>query len=1677
MTGFQLQDVLPLTPLQQGMLFHALYDSTAVDVYTAQFVFDIEGPVNAALLRAAVQGLLRRHANLRVGFLHEGLDEPVQAVAADVAPDFDELDFSAGDEGQPAERLAEFLAADRTRRFDLSQPPLLRFTLIRMGHEQHRLVMTNHHILLDGWSMPLLVRELFELYARGGDDSAMPRVAPYRNYLAWLASQDRTAAAGSWRNALAGVTEPTLLSGAGAAPAATGELPGQVVMDLGAATTARLRETARRHRLTLNTLVQGAWGVLLHHLTGQDDVLFGTTVSGRPPEIGGVESMVGLFINTIPVRIGVRRDDTLAALLNRAQQEQTRLLGCQHIGLTEIGALTGLDELFDTLAVFENYPMDAAALRRAQEGLPGLRITGFHGTDAAHYPLTLTVAPGEDLRITFGYRTTVFGRPAVEVMAERLRLLLEAFSTDLELRVGELPVLLEGERERLLGQGRGGDLPVGVSGASLPELFAERVKAAPDAVAVSSSNGTLTYGELDHTSAELAACLAGHGVRAEDGVGVLLTRAPSIVTASLAAVRASAMYVPLDHQWPTERLHQTAHTARLRALIVDHETATHPWVQHMRTTVAVLVVDALGHVTDGAPATPAPLPTVIGGAQLAYMMFTSGSTGTPKGVGITHRDITALTADTTWANTPHTILMHSAYVFDASTFEIWTPLLTGGRIAIAPPGPLEPHTLHHLITTQNVTALFLTTALFNTLADTTPQLLGTLRLVATGGETATPGLLQQLATTHPQTTFHHVYGPTETTTFATRCAVSADGFGAEVPPIGCAMDGMRAYVLDTGLRPVPPHVTGELYLAGPGVARGYVGQPALTATRFVVDPFSVTGDRMYRTGDLVRWNHNDELEYVSRADTQIKLRGYRIEPTEIETALRSHPSVATALVTLREDAPGDRRLVAYVTPTTTGAKADSAELSALLGRTLPPYMVPSAFITLDTLPLTLNGKIDHTALPAPETAATPHGREPATAREEILCGLFADILNRDHITIDDNFFTLGGHSLLATRLTSRIRTTLNAEIEIRTLFEHPTVATLTHALDTAHHARPTLTPHKRPDHLPLSHAQQRLWFLNRYEGPSPTYNIPLVLRLDGPLDTHALRAALADLVERHETLRTVYPETDGVARQLILDTSAIDVAPGVQEVDPAELDTVLGAAVSHCFDVSTEVPIRTSLLRLGAEAHVLVLVVHHIAADGWSLTPLADDLGHAYRARTRSTSPDWTPLPVQYADYTLWQHHTLGEGGDPDSLAARQLAYWRKQLDKLPELLQLPTDHPRPALTHHQGNSLTFHISPHTHHQLTLLTKTTNTSTFMTLQAALATLLSHHGAGDDIPLGTAVAGRTDEALDHLIGFFINTLVLRTDLSGDPTFRELLHRTRTTNLTAYTHQDLPFERLVDALCPSRAQNRHPLFQTMLVLQNQGTAALELPGITTTALPVHTGISKFDLTFTFVEKHDENGRADGIEGSLEYSTELFEPATARALADRFCMVLGSVVADPDQRVRDVDFIGAEEASQLVAAAEGPTRQVERLTVPEAFQAQAARTPDAVAARDGRRVLTYAQLDAEANDLCHHLVDRGVGPEDLVALALPGTVRTVVSMLAVLKAGAAYLPVDPEYPASRITYMLEDARPALLILTDETRGQLPPTTLPAVSLDDKAAWASGRPAGPGAPGVPGHPADGIY
>ena len=1182
--------------------------------------------------------------------------------------------------------------------------------------------------------------------------------------------------------------------------------------------------------------------------------------------------------------------------------------------------------------------------------------------------------------------------------------------------------------------GRWQDTTPEVPTAVFPELFTAQAARTPDAEAVVQGSTSWTYAELDARSNRLARQLISLGAGPERLVAVALPRSPEMVAAVLAVVKAGAAYLPIDPGYPPDRIEYMLTDAAPSLLIGDRITSARlPAVAGMtvldlddpRLAAAVARLDA-GAVTDADRSAP------LRPANPAYVIYTSGSTGRPKGVVVSHRGVASLSAfliGVLGIGPASRVGQVASLSFDAAVMELLMSLPAGAALALPEPGPLAGELLAGALTELRVSHALIGPA---ALIGATPQQLAGLDCLLVGGEACSGEIVAEWS---PNRRMFNAYGPTEATVVGT---MSGQLSGADTPPIGGPIWNMRGYVLDDRLELVPPGVAGELYLAGPGLARGYLNRPGLTAERFVACPFA-SGERMYRTGDLVRWREDGELEYLGRVDEQVQVRGFRIEPAEIETVLAAQPGVGRAVVVVREDRPGDKRLVGYVVPAVAG-QPDPVAIRTAAAQALPGYMVPAAIVVLDVLPLTPGGKLDRRALPTP-TFAAGTGREPATPAEALLCDLFAQVLGVDRIGVDDNFFDLGGHSLLVTRLISRVRSVLGVELGIREVFDNPTVELLAGALDKAGQARPPLVRADRPEQLPLSFAQQRLWFLGQLEGPSATYNVPFAWRLRGRLDAAALAAALGDVVARHESLRTVFSAADGQAYQRVIPagqaTPELTVVPAAE----AELPELTGQACRYVFDLAGELPVRAWLFVLSDEEHVLVLLTHHIASDGWSVGILLHDLEQAYRARLAGRGPDWADLPVQYADYTLWQRELLGADLDGDSVLARQVRYWQASLAGLPDQLELPFDRPRPAYPSYRGGRLPVRIDAGLHAGLAELAHRHQVTVFMVLQAGLAALLSRSGAGTDIPIGTPVAGRDDEGLHDLVGFFVNTVVLRTDLAGDPSFTELLGRIRERDLAAYAHQDVPFERLVEALNPVRSTAHHPLFQVMLASDDDAVSRQwHIPGLQAQDEPLVVEAAKFDLSLTFRQQHAADGTPDGIGVIVEYAADLFDPETVQALGERLVRLLDQLVADPELRVSGVDLLTPAERELVTVRYNDTARDVAVLSLGELISAQAARTPDAPAVVCGNTSWSYAELDTWSNRLARHLVTLGAGPERLVAVALPKSVEMIGAVLAVVKAGAAYLPIDPTYPADRIEYMLTDAAPVAVLTNRQTGSKLP-------------------------------------
>ncbi|WP_255025830.1 amino acid adenylation domain-containing protein [Rhodococcus sp. D-6] len=1194
----------------------------------------------------------------------------------------------------------------------------------------------------------------------------------------------------------------------------------------------------------------------------------------------------------------------------------------------------------------------------------------------------------------------------------------------------------------------------------LPQLLVSAVESAGDAVAVVEGSRSLSYRELDAVSSRWARWLIGRGVGPGDAVVVAVPRSLESVVVLWAVAKSGATFVPVDPGYPAERVQfMVADSGAVLALTVSSVAQV---VAEAAGSVPVVAVDEVSVAArvgqlSSRPVSYADRVRSLELSDAAWMIYTSGSTGRPKGVVVSHAGIGGVMS----AEREHFGVDGSSRVlhvcspsFDVSLLELGVGFSAGATVVVAPAGVGGGPDLADVIASQSVSHVFMTPG---ALGSMDPAGLDDLRVVVVAGESFTPDLVRRWSVPGRRR-FFNAYGPTETTILATS--------SAELVPdapvvIGSAIAGVGAFVLDERLRPVPEGVVGELYVAGAQVARGYHGRFGLTAARFVADPFT-PGGRMYRTGDLVRRGGDGVFEYVGRSDFQVKIRGFRIELGEIDAVLSSVPGVGFAVTVGAALASGESALVSYVVPEA-GAVLDPAQVRASVGEVLPGYMVPSSVTVLDEVPLTPVGKVDRAALPAPVFEVAEY-RAPRTPVEIAVAEEVAQVLGVERVGLDDSFVDLGGNSLAATRLVARLSARLGYRVAVPVVFEASSVQELAARLDTdtagAGVGSVVLAARQRPDRVPLSLAQQRMWFLGRFDS-SAAYNIPIVVRLTGDLDAAAMQAAVRDLVARHETLRTVYPEIDGVPVQEVLPIEAFlpDLLP--VEVDPDAVRSEVDAVLSTRFDVTREVPVLARLLRCSssiendsdATEHVLVVVVHHIAADGASLAPLTRDLAAFYAARATGTTAELPPLAVQYADYALWQRDALGDASDPESVAARQLDYWRRALDGLPDQLDLPTDRPRPTVQSHRGGSVDVEVDAHVHEQLRELAARHGATPFMVAQAAFAVMLARLSATRDIAIGTPVAGRTDPLLDDLIGMFVNTLVFRTVVDPAESFDELLDRSRATVLEAFDHADLPFERLVEALDPARSLARHPLFQVGLSFQNLAPSRLDLPGLSVESLVPDTRISQFDLHLLVGERVDQDGRCGGLAGRLTYAADLFDEETARSFSSMFTRVLAALVDCPSRPVGDADMIGEDERTRLLDIGRGKYRRSDASVLPDPFRAHADRRPDAIALVHEGTSVSYREFDERVNRCARALIAAGVGPETRVGLMIGQSVELVVAMYAVSVAGGAYVPLDPSLPPGRIAQIVAAAEPAVVVRVGGASAAVDLGGAAVIDVDDPA------------------------
>ncbi|WP_324789364.1 non-ribosomal peptide synthetase [Streptomyces sp. H51] len=1636
-----LENILPLSPMQEGMLFHSLMDPDG-GVDFEQLLYRLDGDLDVAAFTAAWQAVSDRHTALRVRLVWRGVERPLQLVERGVTVPVTVLDWSADPEAGRQKRLERLLEEDRAAGFDLSRAPLLRITLIRTGARAHRMVLSFHHVLLDGWSVRLVLREVMACYraALRGEPHGLEPAPDYAAFIRWLGAQDAEEARRYWKAELGGFTTPTRIVGE-RPTGETGFATEGIAFD--AEETRRLRETARRERVTVNTLLLGAWGLLLSRYSGNADVVFGATTSTRPAELPGVESMVGLMINTLPTTVRVRPSERVGDWLRGVQDSQQRARQFDYTPLVEAQASSGVPQgsvLFDTLLVFENYP----AARPQDTSADGLEMTPEGAVERNGYPLSVVAAARDVLRVEITYDRALFDAGRIARMAGHLRTAVNGLAAGPDAAVAEVPILPPEEWHTVVHGWNDTAAPF-PDDATVQELFERWAAKQPDAPALHDVDGTTwTYGELNARANRLAHHLRALGAGPERCVGLCASASVEAVTGILGILKSGSAYVPLDPSYPEQRLAFMLQDTAADLVVAEAGAVSALPGDHRDRAI---VLDPQVTVAAGLPETD-PVPRT-GADHLAYVMYTSGSTGRPKGTLIPHR---GLVNYLWWCIEGYGLggasgaPMLGSIAADLGMPNYLLPLIGGKDVTLLPTERSLDSLRERLLRPADFSLLKITPGHLDVLrASMNDERVESVRTFVVGADEVKPETLAAWRRVAPGARLINEYGPTET---VVGCSVyvAGDDFDPSVPvPIGRPIANIRMYVLDEDMAPLPAGVVGELFIGGVGVARGYLGRPGLTAERFVPDPF-VPG-RLYRTGDLARFRADGELEFLGRADNQVKIRGYRVELGEVEARLLSCEGVTEAVVAAREDTPGDRRLVAYLV--TDGRSVPITRVREWLRETLPEHMVPAVFVTMPELPLSGIGKVDRSALPAPDSARPELGTAfvaPRTKTERDIAAVWGEVLGVDSVGVRDDFFALGGHSLLATRVVSRLARDCGVEVPLRAVFEAPTVAGLAAYVDgAAGGAGPdtAIGAADRGGPLPLSFGQQRLWFMDQLDPGSVEYVVPMAWRLRGPVDVAALRSALAAVVARHEVLRSAVTAAEGRAWLRIDDSVPVEL-PVVEA--GGRLDEVVAELARRPFDLSRAPLWHAALVRESATDHVLLLAFHHSVADAWSAGVLVREISAGYRAALAGTALELPALPVQYADYAAWQRGWLT--GD---VLESQLAYWRDMLGGL-EPLELPTDRPRAAVRATQGGSVDFAVPAEVTAGLRRLGQERHVTLFMVVLACFQALLARHSGQDDIAVGTPIAGRNRAETEPLIGFFVNTLVLRTDLSGDPTFTELLTRVRDVTLDAYEHQDLPFERLVEELRPERDLARTPLFQTMLSLDTTQQATWNLPHIDAEDHSLTSGEVKVDLTAALADT------ADGLIGTLRYSTALFDADRMDRMAQHLKCLFAAVAADPGVRLSQIPVLPDAEYRQVVLAPNATDRPRPTRALHELVTDVAARQPEAVAlVTPGGPDVSYGVLDARANRLAHRLRALGVGPESVVGICLPRSADAVTAQLAVLKAGGAFLPLDPGLPAERLELMADATTAGFVVTSRHAASAVPARHREAAVYLESVDWSA--------------------
>lgn len=1611
-----VESIYPLSPMQEGMLFHSLYTPDS-GIYCSQTLITLEGEINLTVFRQAWEKVVERHSVLRTLFLWEKREKPLQIVRKKVDLPWDYQDWRSLSPREQQQRLDLLLQTERQQGFELKVAPLMRCLMIQLSDQTYKFLCNHHHIILDGWSMPIIYQEVLGFYEAGiqGKSYHLPLPRPYQDYIVWLQQQNPSVAESFWQRTLEGFMTPTPLRVDRLQLMKSEGKPTykEYNCHLSASHSKDLQSLAQKHNLTLSTLVQAAWAILLSRYSGESEVLFGVTVSGRPHDLSEVEHRVGLFINTLPLRVSIRESDLLLSWLQELQQKQAEIQDYAYVSLAEIQRLSDIPPgvpLFESLVVFENYPREALS----RDSRQSLRVKDVENFEETNYPLTVVAIPKQELLIQLIYDTGRFTQDTIERMAGHLQTILTGIVTEPLQRVTQLPILTTEEQHQLLVEWNNteADYPLD---KSLHQLFEEQVAQNPEGIAVIFEGHKLTYQQLNNRGNQLAHCLRDKGVNPESLVGIFMERSLEMVIGLLGILKAGGAYVPLEPDYPTERLGDILSDSGV-SLVLTQESLGDFLPQ---TGAELLCLDRdWEKIATYSPENPFNLTTP---ENLAYVIYTSGSTGKPKGVLISHRGLMNLICwhQDAFEITPldkTTQLARSA--FDAAVWELWPCLTAGASLVLVKPEIMQsPPELRDWLIAQEITVSFLPTPLVEKILSLEWDENIALRIILTGGDK-----LHHYPSVSMPFKLINNYGPTENTVVTTSGIVPDYEEGnSSSPSIGKPISNTKIYILDQNLQPLPIGVPGELHISSVGLARGYLNRLELTKEKFISNPFN--SGILYKTGDLVRYLPEGNIEFLGRIDNQVKLRGLRIELGEIEAVLETHSQVEKAVVILREDTSENQRLVAYIV-----RKFPSlgiGELRRFLQQQLPAYMVPSAFVMLSDFPLNNNGKIDRKKLPVPDETSIIESAylAPRNEKESLLAQIWQDVLQLSQIGVNDNFFELGGHSLKAISLVSKIQEKLGQSLPIKQVFAHPTIAEQAELLSTVTPLTVATIPLvSAQETYETSHAQRRFYVLQQMDINNVAYHIVSTLKIAGNFSPDVFEKAIQLLISRHESLRTSFILINGEPQQKILQNRPFDweFKDWTNKPDEEILETI--AKERKAFDLEKSPLVRSKVYKLSPNEYILELEIHHIICDGWSMSLLAKECLEYYSDLAKGLQPNIEPLPIQYKDYAGWQNNLLRSENN-----SKNLDYWRQKLDNGQlTRVHLPTDFKRPQIKTFKGSHLSWTFDRETISKLRKICQENEITLFMALVAAVKILLYRYSGQHDITIGTEIATRNHPQLQSLIGLFLNTLVIRDQIEPEKGYKNLLAKVRQTVTEALEHSDYPFDILVEKLAVSREINRTPLFDILVLLQNFDQP-VGLENIQIKSLDSLTPTSKFDLSFVFSEAQEK------LRLELIYNTDLFQEERMKKCLIHFDKLLNEMLSNPAQPVKDISLLSAAETA-FIANFINPIPRLETRTIIHDFIDQVEAKPEKTSIIYPGGKFSYQELHELTNFWAYALKELGVEKDKVCGVLLEGDYRQLIAMLAVFKAGGIYLPLRLDEPEERRQRMMIKTSPEIILVAAE-------------------------------------------